>query len=114
MIFFALLHWLLSQALFLVRIDFYDNPDSMYDGAKISTCGWSNIAIIGAIIVGSLGVLVTLGIGFRRYRPGIPLAAGSPFVISAACHRPEEDENASLSREYSSHFFHAQPTDPVQ
>jgi hypothetical protein len=64
MIVFALLHWLLSQALFLVRIDFYDNSDSMYDGAKISTCGWSNIAIIGAIIVGSLGVLVTLGIGF--------------------------------------------------
>jgi hypothetical protein len=97
MIFFGLLHWILSQSIFLVRVDFYD-ANNLQDQSSISTCGYSNIAIISAIVVGSLGVLVNLGIGFRRFRPGIPLAAGCSAVISASCHRPEEDENASLER----------------
>jgi hypothetical protein len=96
MIFFALLHWLLSQAIFLVRVDFYDDSDTMNTGGSISTCGFSNIAIIGAIFVGSLGVIAISANGFRRFSPGIPSAVGCSAVISAACHRPAQDESASL------------------
>jgi hypothetical protein len=70
----------------------------MIDWQSISTCGYSNIAIIGAIVIGSLGVLISLGNGFRRFRPGIPLAAGCSAVISAACHRPEGDGDALFER----------------
>ena len=90
------LHWLVSQSIFLARIDWYDNdvvpgPDLDFNDTRL---GYSCIAIITVIALG--GVIVIIGIlhGFRRYKPGIPLAASCSAAISAACHRPNEDVDA--------------------
>src|SRR6266480_1749073 len=96
MILFAVLHWCLSQSIFLVRVDYYDSDNNMVDGQSISTCGYSNIAIIFTIITGSIGVLTCFANGFRRFKPGIPLAAGCSAVISAACHRLEWDSHVAF------------------
>lgn len=91
----GLMHWLVSQSLFLARITIYDsNGTQDMRAPDFSTCGYSAIAIIFALIVGSLMVLALIATGFRRFRSGMPLGANCSAAISAACHRPPEDWNA--------------------
>ena len=92
----GLLHWLVSQSIFLARIDVFDGAGAKLGDESISTCGYSNIAIIFVIVVGLLVILTGIAHGFRRYKPGIPLAGSCSAAISAACHGPPEDEKASL------------------
>ncbi|MCJ1403722.1 hypothetical protein MMC11_006945 [Xylographa trunciseda] len=68
----GLMHWLVSQSLFLARIG--ENDGEVGITVIESTCGFSPIAIMFTIIVGSLMVIGVILTGFRRYRPGIPLA----------------------------------------
>ena len=64
----------------------------------ISTCGYSPMAMIFVIILGSIIVLLGICFGFRKSRGGMPLAGSCSAAISAACHPPEADVNASLKR----------------
>lgn len=93
----GILHWLVSQSLFLVRIivERRDYEEQELDDL-ISTCGYSPIAIITIIPLGALLLLVVIAIGFREYRKGMPLAGSCSAAISAACHRPEEDVDAAV------------------
>ena len=86
----SLLHWLVSQTLFFVRIKDVESDE------VITSCGYSPIAIITVISIGVILVLVIVLTGFRRYEKGIPLAGSSSAAISAACHPPEEDVDARL------------------
>ena len=86
----SLLHWLVSQTLFFVRIEEVESKD------VITSCGYSPIAIITVIPIGVILLLVVALIGFKRYEKGIPLAGSSSAAISAACHPPEEDVDARL------------------
>ena len=107
MLFSLLLHWLLSQSIFLAQIQFYTyngtestTEVSTYDqflgtyqsGDATSTCGYSAIALICTLGLGVIGFLFSVINGFRRYQPVIPFAAGCSAIISAACH-PSKDEN---------------------
>ena len=82
------LHWLVSQSLFLARAASFDSDGKEDPLISITTMGYSCIAIITVIILGS--IVVALGIlnGFRNYRPGMPLVGSCSAAISAACHRP--------------------------
>ena len=91
--FSGLLHWLVSQSLFLVSITMYDG-DQVVD--NITTCGYSCIAIIFVLIVGSTLLLAGVALGFRRYKPGMPLASSCSAAISAACHPPADDVGAAV------------------
>ena len=95
MILSGILHWLVSQSLFLARVTSYDYTGAVDDGASVSTVGYSCIAIITVITLGSVVVLIGILMGFRRYKPGIPLAGSCSAAISAACHRPKEDDDAA-------------------
>lgn len=90
----AALHWLVSQSLFFARIS-YDNE---LEGTKktTSTGGYSCIAIISVIILGSITVILGILMGSRKYKEGMPLIGSCSAAISAACHPPEEDVDASL------------------
>jgi len=100
----SVLHWLASQSIFLASFDVYDPRNSMesivYSNGKtpssISTCGYSPSAIACLLIVGSVMVLVLLLHGCRKLDPGMPMAGSCSLAISAACHRPADDENAAL------------------
>lgn len=91
----GLLHWLVSQSIFLVRIDGYSST-----GAFLyidSNCGYSCIAIIFVILVGSSLVLAAVATGARRFKPGIPLSSSCSAAITASCHPPPSDlEPATL------------------
>jgi hypothetical protein len=100
------LHWLVSQGIFLVSIDFYDvfgRPGS-YDAMLISsmmdvkTCGYSPIAIISVVILGILMTTAIVAFGFVPYKGGSTLAGNCSLAISAACQldkRVDEDGAAA-------------------
>jgi hypothetical protein len=85
----VLLHWLVSQSIFLVSVEGYSDDGtgalSNDPNADYMACGYSPIAIIAVIVVGSLLLLIVLVLGFRRFQPGMPIAGSCSAVIAAAC-----------------------------
>ena len=94
----AVLHWLVSQSIFLVVINAYKydgTPDPAAGQDRIA-CGYSPIAILITIVIGILVLLGGIANGFRRYpEVGIPLAGSCSAAISAACHPPPGDDQPS-------------------
>ncbi len=95
MIMSGLLHWLTSQSLFLARITVFDENNMPDNSQSASTCGYSPVAIVFLLIAGAVTLLSVSLISFRRFKPGIPLVRSYSAAISAACHRPEADVDAS-------------------
>lgn len=92
----GVLHWLVSQSLFLARVVFYSQDGTEDTYASLSTVGYSCIAIITVICVGTLVVLLGILNGFRTYKIGMPLVGSCSAAISAACHRPDDDVDAPI------------------
>ena len=91
------LHWFVSQSIFLARVNVVDSGFEV-PNVGISTCGYSPMAMIVVIILGSIVVLLGISMGCRRARGGMPLAGSCSAAISAACHPPKTDVDASLKR----------------
>ncbi|KAI4704633.1 hypothetical protein J4E81_001703 [Alternaria sp. BMP 2799] len=90
-----LLHWFISQTLFIAPIAVYNKgvlvPTSrdwrQQVGGSVTALGYSDSALIAAIIMGCLLVVGCLAIaGFCKYSTGMPLKGTNSAVISAACH----------------------------
>lgn len=91
------LHWLVSQSIFLVAIDYYDvhgnaGQGNQWDSQDFKTLGYSPSAIISVIVLGGLMVVSIVGFGYVPYRRGMPLAGSCSLAISAACHIAGEDK----------------------
>ena len=91
----TILHWLVSQSLFLARVTLYSRTGEEDTGNSISDIGYSCIPLLVVIILGSITVLLGLLNGCRRYKPVMPLAGSCSAAISAACHVSDEDAHAS-------------------
>ncbi|KAL5335054.1 hypothetical protein BJX70DRAFT_333970 [Aspergillus crustosus] len=81
----ALLHWLMSQSIFLVRILGYNawqQRDYTYDTI---TVGYSPPAIVSVICVGALVPAAVIWIGHRWFKSGMPIAGSCSLAIAAAC-----------------------------
>ena len=82
----AVLHWLISQSLFLVGVDAY-NPRQERDPERdIITCGHSPVAIVSAVAVGTAMICCVGGLGHKRFRSAIPVVGSCSLGIAAACH----------------------------
>ena len=92
MIVSTLLHWLVSQSLFLARVTLYSRTGEADGENSISTLAYSVVPMFTVIIVGAVTVLFGILNGFRRYKPGIPLVGSCSAAISAACHVPSEED----------------------
>ena len=90
----TLLHWFVSQSLFLARVNVFYASGELDSSASIATIGYSVVPLLVVLILGSVTVAMGLLNGCRRYRPGIPLAGSCSAAISAACHAPDEDVDA--------------------
>ncbi|KAI1856560.1 hypothetical protein JX265_011519 [Neoarthrinium moseri] len=87
----GMMHWLISQSLFLARITAID-PDGRYDSTySFSTCGYSPIAIFITILVGVTLVVGIVAIGARKYDGTMSMVSTNSRAISAACHVLEGD-----------------------
>lgn len=87
----ATLHWLCSQAIFLVIIAHYDALGKVIDSFAVATCGFSPMAMILTLLVGGSVVLGLIGLGFRRLGSSMPRAGCCSAAIAAACHGSEPD-----------------------
>jgi hypothetical protein len=92
----GILHWLVSQSIFLVALDIYawdgSRPALPHRGADgWRACGYSPIAILTVIILGSVMVLAIIGFGFVPYKQGMNIAGSCSTAISAACHLVEDE-----------------------
>ncbi|KAF2030263.1 hypothetical protein EK21DRAFT_112181 [Setomelanomma holmii] len=100
----GMLHWLVSQAIFLVAVDFYTvfgEPGSglsSYGYAiDMKTCGYSPIAIVSVIILGVLMVAAIIAFGYIPYRQGMPLAGSCSMAMSAACHLDKREYDGATA-----------------
>ena len=90
------LHWLLSQVLFLARVDTFDSDGKIDSANSFSSVGYSPIAIVAFLIFGSSLVIVAYRAGFRTYKAGLPVLGPCSAAISASCHRPVDDVDAAI------------------
>lgn len=104
----SLLHWLVSQSIFLASFDVYDPTNQIVNRGNsdkddnkrilrnLLDCGYSPAAIFCLLIIGIVMILVLALHGLRKLDSGMPIAGSCSLAISAACHRPSGDENAAL------------------
>ena len=91
--FSAVMHWLISQSIFLIAVEGYDpqgNPmmdewDLEIEGEHY-TCGWSPLAVLLVMCGGVFMIAGAIGMGWRKYQPGMPLRGTNSAVLAAACH----------------------------
>ena len=100
----AVLHWLISQSIFPLSVDIYDrtgtlweisNPDfesNVYIAGQGSsvTCGWSPVAVVAVIVLGSCMVLGLFVVGMKRLSGEMPVAGSCSAAIASACHSHHE------------------------
>ncbi|KAH7081153.1 hypothetical protein BKA63DRAFT_202647 [Paraphoma chrysanthemicola] len=91
----AILHWLLSQTFFLVRIDFFNREGDRTTGSQ-SACGFSALSLMVFIGVAMLLLSVIGVIGFWKMPMKMPIAGSCSLAISAACHPPATDIDPEL------------------
>ncbi|EXJ85156.1 hypothetical protein A1O3_05831 [Capronia epimyces CBS 606.96] len=97
MVLSGLLHWMISQAIFLVVLAEYNSDGTLASPVAVASCGFSPLAMILALAAGGVIIITTLVLGFaRHYDPAIPLAGSCSVAISAACHQPDWDHDAAM------------------
>ncbi|KAJ5937050.1 hypothetical protein N7466_003500 [Penicillium verhagenii] len=86
------IHWLISESLFMVGIEAWDERMVRAPESDLTTCGFSPIGIVSSICVGVFMFSCLVGLSFRRFESAMPVAGGCSLAISAACH-PNFDPN---------------------
>lgn len=96
MVLSGVLHWLISQSIFLAVVAEYSPSGKLSSPVAIASCGFSPLAMIMVMVAGGCIVVVTVGLGRRKYDETIPLVGSCSAAIAAACHQPGWDADASL------------------
>ncbi|KAJ5520793.1 hypothetical protein N7463_001246 [Penicillium fimorum] len=86
------LHWLISQSLFMVGVEGFNSQMLRDLDRDLITCGYSPVAIVSSVAVGGFMFFCLLGVSFKRFKTGMPVAGSCSLAISAACH-PDFDPN---------------------
>lgn len=94
----AILHWLVSQSLFFTVITIHvilPDPDSVQKNLLRSSA-WSPIPTIFAICLVLVVLLVLFVLGLIPMKSRMPLAGNCSAAISASCHPPLDDRDATM------------------
>jgi hypothetical protein len=91
----GVLHWLVSQTFFLVRIDTLVARDTR---VSTSACGFSIISLIVLLGVFLLLLLVICTLGLRKMQPRVPIVSSCSLAISAACHPAPDEVDVHLAK----------------
>ncbi|GAB7332209.1 hypothetical protein MBLNU13_g04069t1 [Cladosporium sp. NU13] len=97
----ATLHWLISQSLFLVRVERYfeGKPYESYmdSGNSSSAVGLSPAPMLVVVVLGTCITAIAIGMGSRKLQGhAMPVAASCSFALAAASHRPVADVDAAV------------------
>lgn len=101
-----MLHWLISQGLFLARVGVveYDASGTMSANSSYSTSQEQNITtqaaysclpILLTILLATMMLLSLAILGWRKLHGCMPVVGSCSLAISAACHRPKDDPDAA-------------------
>lgn len=90
----GLMHWLLSQSLFLVRLEIRDQGNELKPSESKCTCGYSPLSILVFSVTHLLTLVIVVCLYMRKMTVKIPPADHCSLVISAACHPPPDDPDA--------------------
>lgn len=108
----GLLHWLISQSLYVVIIRARGVNHERDPALDSATCAYSPVGIISSVSVGAFMLACLIGIGCRRFKSGMPVAGSCCLAIAAACHSSyvqkddddddddEDDDSEKLGAEY--------------
>jgi hypothetical protein len=94
----AILHWLISQSLFLVGIEAYDSDWKPTHQSDLTTRGYTPAAIVCSLSLGVFMLICLLATGSKKLSSGMPVAGSCSFAISAACH-PRYNPNLELGNQ---------------
>lgn len=108
----ALIHWLISQSIFLVSANAYDEPTRRRPYSDIMALGYSPLAIIITVCVGILLPAALLLMGCRRFKSGMPIAGGCSLAIAAACHPRAKTDDDEFDIEYRLLKWGVEPCQP--
>ena len=97
MVLSGLLHWLVSESIFLVSINVLTPGVQITLHQVLMTCGFSPAAMLLVIIAGIFMVVTIVAFGALRLGPGIPLASSCSLAIAAACHPGYKSSNTDIS-----------------
>ena len=92
----ALLHWLISRSIYLLNIRVYD-INGLEDPSRMKYAwGTSSLALLLAFLLGSVLFFTLFGLTRRKLGTGMPIVSTCSVAVSAACHPPVGEENASM------------------
>lgn len=81
-----LLHWLVSQSIFLAVVSTYNADGALADAIAVVTCGFSPMAMVFSAVAGMVLVLVVVGMSYFEFDSAMPVAGSCSVAIAAACH----------------------------
>ncbi|KAK6823888.1 hypothetical protein RU639_006492 [Aspergillus parasiticus] len=93
----TLVHWLISESLFLVMIEAYTVGMERDPTNDTITCGYSAVAIVATISVGAVTLGALIGLSFKRFKSGMLVTGSCSLAIAASCHA--NTNPTDLSRE---------------
>ncbi len=97
MAFGGVLHWIMSQAFYLVRIDHFDRQGKKASDS-VAACGFSSLSLAIFCAVGLLELCIIGFFGFRKFPMKMPPVGSCSLVISAACHPSFDEVNPQLEK----------------
>lgn len=92
------LHWLISQSLFLARVNAvrYRVDGTFTESETMTQLGYSCTPLLLAVLLGGFLLLAIVGISFRTLPGHMPVVGSCSLAIAGACHRPKDDAGAAL------------------
>ena len=94
----GVLHWLLSQTLFLRRLEVRDREGNILSDKSLCTVGYSPVSLLVFVVMAFIGAVLIVRLSFwLKPSKRMPWGANSSLVLSAACHPPPTDADAQLN-----------------
>ncbi|KAF7187759.1 hypothetical protein HII31_10895 [Pseudocercospora fuligena] len=100
------LHWFVSQSIFVIFITTWNSSGEKVDiysdieAVTTSTTGsprlfFSRLGLLLAAILSFLMIVALVWFGYTKLPGGMPIVGSNSRLIAAACHRPDDDEDAA-------------------
>jgi len=85
-VFLMLLHFFISQSIFLARVQYFDENGEIDVNDSFAYVGFSPIAILISVCIGAVLIMAQILHSFRPLDNHMPIHGNSSVVISAMCH----------------------------
>lgn len=97
----TLFRWLVSQSIFLARINVFDMYGVEQPTELINACEYSGMALVYVISLGAVMMITVWSASFRKLNPTLLMALSCSAAVMVACHPlPDKIGAAPLPLKY--------------